>query len=213
MKTGIEAGIGIQVASLAGAGHAALAADAAVWTQLERAIALGRERGGFAGAVCCAGAHEVRPLTLLDGDQLRAAIDANVLTALNATKVVAKTTAKPSASVVWLSSVAALRGTPGFGAYSAAKGALVSAARVAAAELAARRIRVNVLLPGVVTTAMSEGWMSKLTEDQRKDIERSHLLGLGAPQQVAAAAAFLLSDDASWMTGSTLVVDGGLSVR
>jgi NAD(P)-dependent dehydrogenase (short-subunit alcohol dehydrogenase family) len=208
-----KARLALAVAALPGSGHVALAADAAVLSQLADAVALGREHGGFAGGVFCAGVHDVRPLSLLDGDQLRTAIDANLLTALNATKVVVKAPAKAGASVVWMSSLAALRATVGFGAYSAAKGALLSACRVAAAELAARRIRANTIVAGVVATPMSEGWLSKLTEDQRKDIERAHLLGIGRPENVAGAAAFLLSDDASWITGSTLVVDGGLSVR
>jgi NAD(P)-dependent dehydrogenase (short-subunit alcohol dehydrogenase family) len=201
------------VASLPGSGHLAFPADAAVLGQLEGVGAAGLERGGFSGGVFCAGSHDVRPLSLLGEADLRAAMDSNVLSALNATRVVAKAAAKTGASLVWLSSIAALRGTAGFAAYSAAKGALLSACRVAAVELASRRVRVNVLVAGVVATPMSEKWLSKLTQEQRQEVERSHLLGVGRAEQIAGAATFLLSDDASWMTGSAMVVDGGLSAR
>lgn len=199
------------VATLPGSGHVAQAANAAVWSELEPAIAAGRDRGGFSGGVLCAGAHEMRPLSLLSIEHLRAAMDANVATALNATKVIVKAAAPDGASVVWLSSVAALRATPGFGAYAAAKGALLSACRVAAVEFASRRVRVNTLVAGVVATEMSEGWLSKLSDEQRQAVAKSHPLGIGTSADVAAAATFLLSFDARWITGSALVVDGGLS--
>lgn len=207
-----EAELREAVASLPGTGHAAFPADAAA-DPLQQVVALARERGGLAGAACCAGSHALRPLSLLEGQQLREAYDANVVTAVNATKVVARAASKGGASVVWLSSVAALRGTAGFAAYAAAKGALLSAARVAAVELASRRIRVNAVVAGVVATPMAEGWLSKLTPEQRRGVEEAHLLGLGKPGQVAGAVTFLLSDDAAWITGSALVADGGLSVR
>lgn len=201
------------VATLPGAGHQAVAADATRWDQLEPLIAVGRDRGGWAGAVAAAGLHMVKPLSLVDTDHLHQMFDANVTSALLATKVVMRAPRKEGASVVWMSSVAALRGTAGFPAYSAAKGALISAARVAAAELATKRIRVNTIAAGVVLTEMSEGWLGKLTPEQRSAVEATHLLGLGRPEDVASAIAYLVSDDARWVTGSTLVVDGGLSAR
>ena len=117
------------------------------------------------------------------------------------------------AAFVWFSSVAALRGGSGAAVYSAAKGALIAAARALAVELAARRIRINVVSPGVVRTPQSEAFLAKLPADQLQALERAHLLGFGRPEDAAAAAAFLLSDDARWITGTNLVADGGLSIH
>ena len=199
------------VAALPGNGHHALAADACQWEQLQAVAALGKQLGGLAGCVVCAGLHELRPLAVLDAAALARAFEANVHSALLATKVFARTARGQGGSAVWLSSVAALRGSAGFAAYAAAKGALIAATRAAAVELAPRRIRVNVVAAGVVRTPMSDGWLKLLRPEQAAAVEADHLLGLGEPQDVAGAIAFLLSDDARWMTGSLLTADGGLS--
>ena len=174
---------------------------------------MGMSRGGYDGGICCAGLHEIRPFFLLKAEHLLASFTANVVTAVNCTKAVVKAAHPSGASIVWLSSVAALRGTAGFAAYASAKGALIAAAKVAAVEFAKKKIRVNVIAAGVVETPMSQGWLKMLSEEQREEIAKSHLLGIGKPDDVAGAAAFLLSSDARWITGATLVIDGGLSAH
>lgn len=117
------------------------------------------------------------------------------------------------ASVVLMGSVAALRGGSGTIAYAAAKGAMIAAAKSLALELAPKKVRVNVISPGVVRTPQSEAFLSGLSPEQRGTIEREHPLGLGLPEDVAGVAEFLLSEDARWITGTNLVVDGGLSLQ
>lgn len=201
------------VGQLPGSGHRTLAADAASWDQLQPLVAISREVGGFHGGVMCAGRHEVRPLALLEADQLERSFHDNVTTALMTTRALAKASSREGSSIVWISSVAAMRGSPAFAAYAAAKGALISAARVVAAELAGRKIRINVVAAGVVRTAMSQGWLSLLNGQQQEAIERDHLLGIGQPEDVADVIVFLLSHSARWMTGSVVTVDGGLSAH
>ncbi len=111
-------------------------------------------------------------------------------------------------SIVLVGSEAA-QGSPGLAAYAASKAGLVGFARSLAAEVGKRGVRVNVVSPGLVVTEMLEG----LPEDKRKAIaERSALGRLGMPGEVAKAVRFLLSDDASYITGTVLSVNGGLGV-
>lgn len=201
------------IQTLEGSGHHLVVADVADEAQLNTIIRLGKEAGGYDGAVCCAGLHEMRPFSLLKTESMIASFNENVVTAINTAKAVAKAANPAGAGIVWLSSIAALRGTAGFAAYSCAKGALISAAKVAAVELAKKKIRVNVVAAGVVKTPMSEGWLQHLTPEQREQVARDHLLGLGHPDDVAELIAFLVSEHARWITGATFVADGGLSAH
>ena len=201
------------LAAMPGSGHEIVVADAAVSEQLQPVVQIGRKRGGYSGAVVCAGAHVVRPISVLNREMIAQSFEANVTTALLATGAFAKAACKEGGGMVWLSSVAAMRGTATFSVYAAAKGALISAARVAAVELASRHIRVNVIAAGVVESPMSDGWLALLNEEQKTALKHRHLLGIGQPEDVAGVIAFLLSDDARWMTGSVVTADGGLSAQ
>lgn len=190
-----------------------LVADVSDESCIDLIARAGKSLGGLSGAVLCAGVHDIRPFKMANAEHFIDAFRSNVVTATNCTRAVAKSVAPGGASVIWFSSLAATKATAGFAAYAASKAAVTAAARVAALELAKSKIRVNVISAGVVNTSMSQKWTSPLSEDQKADLERSHLLGIGEPKDIAGPIAFLLSDEARWITGTTLVVDGGLSVR
>jgi len=163
------------------------------------------------GAVLCAGQHALRPLQVTKLEWMNELLASNLTATLLCSKLVLKAASKDGCSMVWLSSVAALTGNAAEIVYSAAKGALISACRSAAAEFSTRRIRVNTVAPAIVETPMSTAWLAALSPDQLAAVKQRHLLGFGAPSDVASAIAFLLSDEARWITGTTLVVDGGFS--
>jgi 3-oxoacyl-[acyl-carrier protein] reductase len=109
-------------------------------------------------------------------------------------------------------SINALRGNVDLTAYTAAKGGLVAMTRALATELAPDRIRVNAICPGTVDTPMTDEYLaaSASPEDLREQLVRKHPLGrLATADDVAQAALFLASDDAAFITGIALPVDGG----
>ena len=115
------------------------------------------------------------------------------------------------ASVVFMSSRGADRPTIGNAMYSASKGAINSFAKVMALELASRSIRVNCILPGMIWTPLIEH--SPLSTDQYREDEKRYPLGrYGKPEEVAYLALYLLSDASAWMTGSAIIIDGGISL-
>lgn len=169
--------------------------------------------GTFHGVVHCAGSHRLVPLKVLSSDALAGMLASHVTSSVMLCKTLGFSRAlAPGASFVLLSSAAALRGAPGAAAYAAAKAGLIAAARCVAAELAPRRTRVNTISPGVVVTPQSEAFLNGLSPDARAAVEKSHPLGLGRAEDVAGAALYLLSEDAAWVTGTNLVVDGGLTL-
>lgn len=112
-------------------------------------------------------------------------------------------------AIVNVSSVVGVRGFKGVGAYSATKAALDGFTRSLSKELGSAGIRVNSVAPGFMETEMT----AELTEQQKARIVRQTPVGrLGTVEDVSAAVAFLLSEQSSFITGQTIVVDGGLTV-
>ncbi len=111
-------------------------------------------------------------------------------------------------SIIMTGSVASVKGFPGFGVYAASKAALRSFARTWLNELKGRNIRVNVLSPGQVDTPDSQRLDKATREMFESQIPRGKM---GRPEEIAAAALFLASDDSSYVNGVDLAVDGGFS--
>lgn len=116
------------------------------------------------------------------------------------------------AACVLISSLSAHEGAKGHVAYAAAKGAVEGLLKPAAAELVEKGIRLNAVVLGVVATEMSKAWLDKLLPEQLRELQGGYPLGFGRVDDVAEAVGFLLSPASRWITGQTLVCDGGHSL-
>lgn len=171
--------------------------------------------GKFDGLVNCAGISTTLPLNAVSTDKLDYYLKTNVIAPLNLTKefVKAKHVSESGASIVFISSVMGVVGEKGKTIYASTKGALLSAVKSLAVELAARTIRVNAISPGVVISPMSQNAVYNRDSESLKRITELHPLGLGRPEDIANLCIFLLSDASRWITGSNLIADGGYTAR
>ena len=172
---------------------------------------IAKQTGRLSGLVHCAGVHLARPLRFLTGEELTKVMRTNVDSAFALAKSFRqKRVCVNGGSIVFLTSVSGLIGQAGETAYAASKGALIALARSLAVELAREGHRVNCIAPALVETKMAADMRdASYTKEQYGAIEAMHLLGVGKPEDVAAAVAFLLADTGRWITGTTLTVDGG----
>lgn len=168
-----------------------------------------QQTGPLDGVVNCAGSLWLKNAAQTNAEQYRAVIDAS-LTSAFATVRAAEKTMSHGGSVVLISSAAAMVGLANHEAIAAAKGAIISLAKAAAASYAPNNLRFNVVAPGLTETALT----TDITQNPvaRKISESMHALGrLGTPLDIARAIVFFLDPENAWISGQVLAVDGGLS--
>jgi 3-oxoacyl-[acyl-carrier protein] reductase len=141
-------------------------------------------------------------------DEWDRVVDTNLKGAFSVTKAAIRPMVRQrSGRIISVSSVAGLVGNPGQANYAAAKAGLIGFTKSIAKEVASRNITANVIAPGFVETEMT----ATLTNEQRAEIMKVVALGRGGtPEDIAPAAVFLASDEAAYVTGHVLTVDGGL---
>ena len=156
----------------------------------------------------------IKQLHEIDEEEWNEVIDVNLTGQFRFTKEVIPYLQKTSGCIINISSDAGLKAYQGFNAdaYSASKAALIVLTKCWALEYAKNKIRVNCICPGVVDTDMTKPFLKN-----QKDIDfmnNEHPLGrIGQPEEIGKAVLYFTSDDASWVTGAVLTVDGGESIK
>lgn len=181
--------------------------DPAACTALVTGVAA--EFGGLDILVNNAGITRDGLLVRMSDEDWAAVIDTNLSGAFYATRAAGKIMMKARAgSIITIASVVGLVGNAGQVNYAAAKAGLVGMTKAVARELASRNVRANAIAPGFIATEMTDA----LPDAARDAAAGSIALGrFGTPEDIAAAVAFLASDDAGYITGQVIAVDGGMT--
>ena len=171
---------------------------------------LAEENGALSGVFHAAGMELVRPIRMIKQEQLDEIFGSSIFAAFGIAKALAQRgVMQEGGSLVLMSSVAGSSGQIGMTAYSAAKASIDGLVRSLAVELATKKIRVNSIVAGAVNTEMHQRLTRGLDEIAIKNYQRTHLLGFGEPEDISNAVIFLLSAASRWITGTSMVVDGG----
>ncbi|MCZ6784321.1 MAG: SDR family NAD(P)-dependent oxidoreductase [Proteobacteria bacterium] len=172
------------------------------------------ELGGLDVVVNSAGVGGGGPVHQLSAEAWDRVIDINLKgTFLVCKHALAHMVEQRSGSIVNIASIEGLEGVDGGSAYNASKGGVVLLTRNLAIDYGRRGIRANCICPGLIDTPLTAGITGSeaMRDFKQRFIDAHHLGRLGRPEEIAAAALFLASDDASFVTGHALAVDGGVT--
>jgi len=195
-------------------GDLAISLNVADGEGVKAAMATVKERyGRLDGLVNCAGINGQGSIDHINVEQFRKVLAVHVEGTFNVTQAALPLLrAGMQAAIVNLCSIYGMTGGPANLSYNTAKGALLNFTRCMAADLGAEGIRVNAVSPGYIDTPMTHMLQHEAAARMRERFVQMHLLRRpGQPEEVACAIRFLLSSDASFITGANLPVDGGFS--
>jgi NAD(P)-dependent dehydrogenase (short-subunit alcohol dehydrogenase family) len=199
------------ISLLTGKGHEMHSLDLSNSNNIDQLII---ESKAYDGVVFNAGIVEYLPVKFLNEEKINGIFstnfDSNVILSQ---KLIKKKLLNKKASLVFISSISSKLGVSGTAMYTTSKAALSAFSKVLASELASQGIRSNSICPGIVKTAMTEKANDVASEEEMKKGASEYLLGYGEPADVAGLVMYLLSDISKWMTGSDLIIDGGLTLR
>lgn len=192
--------------ALEGEGHQQIVADLTIQEDIDNLVS---QIDFLDGLVNNAGLGRNKPVSFIKMDDLEYVYQTNVFASILLTKsLLKKKKINRGGSLVFTSSISSRLNSPGIAMYASSKAAISSFMRSCAVELGDKCIRSNAVLPGMVETKLiNRGDYTE--DDMNRDREFYALKRYGKPEEIAYAIIYLLSDASSWVTGTSLVVDGG----
>lgn len=192
---------------LEGDGHIQIIGDLTNEEDVERIIS---ETPKLDGLVNNAGISVVKPVAFVNQPDLQKVFNTNTFAPIVFTRLLLKKKKLNSnASIVFTSSIAAMHSSLGNSMYGASKAAVTAFMHYCARELAGKQIRANAVHPGMINTKLISGGAIS-SEQHQLDMQKYPLKRYGEPEEVAWAIIYLLSDAAAWVTGTSLIIDGGI---
>jgi len=198
---------------LSGKNHLIIVTDLKQETDLKKLV---QELPKLNGIVHSAGIVKLLPLKFLNDQELRNMLDINYVAPMLLTReILNNKTLEYNSSIVFITSISGpIVGLKANANYSGTKGALTGASKVLALDLAPRKIRVNCIAPGMINTEIVKELEETFSPEKiAEDVKKYPLGSYGEPEDIANACLFLLSDASKWITGTTLVVDGGYTCQ
>lgn len=196
---------------LEGEGHSMILADLIIESDMDRLVST---IGKIDGVVLCAGKSRSLPVLFSTREKFDEIYNVNFFSPVELLRLLAKKKCfnVNSSAVILVSIGGTGRWTPGNAIYGSSKAALKSMVQYFAVELASKKIRVNGICPGMVETPLIHH--GTLTQEQLdEDRDKYPLKRYGHPKDIANGAIYLLSDASSWLTGQSIVIDGGLTAK
>lgn len=198
--------------SLEGKGHSMMIAD---FEQENDITLLVEKQSDLDGIVHCAGVVTTKLFSFINRNELKTIMDINFISPVTLTQaLLEKKKIKKGSSIIFISSIMGPKvSSIGNSMYSSTKSAIEGMAKGMALDLSGKRIRVNCICPGMVDTGIISN--GAITEEQLfKDAKENYpLKRYGNPEEIAYAAIYLLSEASNWVTGSSLTIDGGYTIK
>lgn len=170
--------------------------------------------GKIDGLIHAAGIEITKPIKLLESSDYEMIYRTNNLSGFELMRQLSSIkNMNKGGSIIFISSITAIIGRSGVAAYAASKGAMISATKSFALELAKRQIRVNCISPGTILTPMMLNYLNGLDDASRQKRIDGFPLGLGETTDISNACIYLLSDASRWITGQNIIIDGGYTIK
>ena len=196
--------------TLEGGGHSMIVADLSIDSEVELLVNQLQE---LDGVVFAAGVSNTKLIVMIKKTEIEHTFSANIFSAIMLTELLLKKKRiKKNGSLVFISSLASHNPDVANSIYAATKAAISSFSRSCAKELSGKQIRSNAVVPAMVNTPLVEN-LGFAEEDLERDKQKYPLKRYGQPEEIAWAIIYLLSDASAWVTGSELVIDGGLTLK